>query len=804
MSFRQRLYPHRHTLVLVAAIAVYATVFSYATIQKHRDFHSYAWDLGVFNQVMYSSVYGGRLFHYTCDSYLNVEENYLAFHFSPILVLLFPLYYLFPYPSLLLMLKSTALAAAAYPLYRIGVKITDSQTVGLAAAILYLLQPGLQASNWFDFQPQVFAPLLIFTSYYLFLEGRWAGYLTSLFTSLIVEEHLFIVQVAVLGGHYLVNRGEIKTLTDKDDPKTRAVAISLALMAFVFAASVYTKRLYPVRPEFLGVYWGSSAFDILGFKGSGFTLPIYMLSNPSRLAAALLYDLDLKLLYFLFLYAPLLFLPLMNAYTLPVTALFSPFYLSNYRAYYTLGAHYYTYVVTAILIPFLYTLRGFGAEQAERLSRYSLAVSIILLVALSPLSPASHDINRNQQILWYPNLSRTRSEVDNLAALVECVPRDASVLTMNHVFPHVSSRVNAYTIPLLDLNETLSREMAKYIDGLILKTEYVLLDLHQLDRWSRYVFTELLEGGQHTIYVSLDNAVLFKRGRGGSSAPLPGTTPREYKAVHDLQLGPHVKIVDMSIVDTVALSPKGSKPKLFAYGPYTFLPPGAYNVTFHIKVVDPDPGALGTIQVLRNMKEPVTCKTMWSHEHQEGAWSRQTIILVLDEASELTEFQVHTTGTADLYLHKIEVSPLADTYPNPSATRSIAVEDLASPGAAATPEGYLRSTPLTERAVWYGPYIQLEPGSHAAVFHVKPSPTSEQPDATIVTLDVVTDSGRTGLAVRNLTAANLAVGEWTMVRLPFTLEEPARVEFRGIDLGQGWEIRLAEVTLEPLPTGGEP
>ena len=115
MSFRQRLYPHRHTLVLVAAIAVYATVFSYATIQKHRDFHSYAWDLGVFNQVMYSSVYGGRLFHYTCDSYLNVEENYLAFHFSPILVLLFPLYYLFPYPSLLLKLNITALADAAYP-----------------------------------------------------------------------------------------------------------------------------------------------------------------------------------------------------------------------------------------------------------------------------------------------------------------------------------------------------------------------------------------------------------------------------------------------------------------------------------------------------------------------------------------------------------------------------------------------------------------------------------------------------------------------------------------------------------------
>ena len=89
----------KHKTVLLIAILVYTVVFSFSTIIKHRNFYSYAWDLGVFNQAMYNSVFEDKLFHYTCDSYLNFKENYLAFHFSPILGLIFPLYYLFTWVS---------------------------------------------------------------------------------------------------------------------------------------------------------------------------------------------------------------------------------------------------------------------------------------------------------------------------------------------------------------------------------------------------------------------------------------------------------------------------------------------------------------------------------------------------------------------------------------------------------------------------------------------------------------------------------------------------------------------------------
>jgi len=41
---------------------------------------------------------------------------------------------------------------------------------------------------------------------------------------------------------------------------------------------------------------------------------------------------------------------------------------------------------------------------------------------------------------------------------------------------------------------------------------------------------------------------------------------------------------------------------------------------------------------------------------------------------------------------------------------------------------------------------------------------------------------------------------WTRLTLGFTLPAPSRVEFRGLYLAEGYEVLLAEVTLEPLPT----
>jgi uncharacterized membrane protein len=108
-------------------------------------------------------------------------------------------------------------------------ELTSSKKVSLAVCMVYLLHPGIQGANWFDFQPQVFLPLLIFSTYYLLLKGRWLLFSASTFLALSVEEHvfsilmlLFMSQLALKGARPLIASLRERKL---DEPKVLLLSI---------------------------------------------------------------------------------------------------------------------------------------------------------------------------------------------------------------------------------------------------------------------------------------------------------------------------------------------------------------------------------------------------------------------------------------------------------------------------------------------------------------------------------------------------------------------------------------------------
>ena len=148
-------------IALITAIIIYTTIFSISTIRKNYVFNSYAWDLGVFNQVFHNTVFEGKFFRYNADLYLNPSGNYFAIHFSPILFLVLPFYYLFPSIEFLLIFKSLILALGAIPLFYLSKELLENKTLSLFISITYLISPGIHGANWFDFQQQIFLPLFI-------------------------------------------------------------------------------------------------------------------------------------------------------------------------------------------------------------------------------------------------------------------------------------------------------------------------------------------------------------------------------------------------------------------------------------------------------------------------------------------------------------------------------------------------------------------------------------------------------------------------------------------------------------------
>ncbi|MCJ7469449.1 DUF2079 domain-containing protein, partial [Candidatus Bathyarchaeota archaeon] len=74
------------------AIGVYTLTFSYFTIMKHYEFRSYAWDLGIFNQSFWTTLYEGRFFYNNVELLVNPSGSFFGIHFSPILFLILPIY----------------------------------------------------------------------------------------------------------------------------------------------------------------------------------------------------------------------------------------------------------------------------------------------------------------------------------------------------------------------------------------------------------------------------------------------------------------------------------------------------------------------------------------------------------------------------------------------------------------------------------------------------------------------------------------------------------------------------------------
>src|SRR5438552_5043277 len=99
------------------AIVTFGLFFSFVTILRFHSLSSDAWDLGNYNQAMYTFFCCGKPFYWTADILNNTGGSLFGIHFSPIFYLLTLPYAFFPHPETLLVIQSFALSLGALPLY---------------------------------------------------------------------------------------------------------------------------------------------------------------------------------------------------------------------------------------------------------------------------------------------------------------------------------------------------------------------------------------------------------------------------------------------------------------------------------------------------------------------------------------------------------------------------------------------------------------------------------------------------------------------------------------------------------------
>src|SRR5262245_39757597 len=154
--------------ILAAVILLYVAGSTLVTRARLMNFGD-ASQVGLFSQSCWTLL-RGHPFSNTGETVDGTLGSHLGIHFSPTLVLLAPLYALYPNPITLVAAQALVVALAIVPLYRMLVR--DMGEAGAAVCSLALLAvPNLYWAGVHDFRDANFLPVLLLSAYWA-LENR--------------------------------------------------------------------------------------------------------------------------------------------------------------------------------------------------------------------------------------------------------------------------------------------------------------------------------------------------------------------------------------------------------------------------------------------------------------------------------------------------------------------------------------------------------------------------------------------------------------------------------------------------------
>ncbi|MEU9121984.1 DUF2079 domain-containing protein [Streptomyces sp. NPDC048506] len=232
--------------------AFFFLAFTLLALARFRSLSTSSWDLGIFEQAIRSYAH----FQAPIVDLKGPGTNILGDHFSPVLILLAPLYRLFPSSLTLLIAQAALFALSTIPITRAAARALG-RLPGLAIGVAYGASWGIQKAVDFDFHEIAFAlPLLAFALEAV-LRGRWTAAVCWAAPLVLVKEDLGVTAATI---------GALALLRTR-----RASPLPIALVAFGLTATALT--LGVIIPAFNG----SGSYDYwtkFGADGGGATVPL--------------------------------------------------------------------------------------------------------------------------------------------------------------------------------------------------------------------------------------------------------------------------------------------------------------------------------------------------------------------------------------------------------------------------------------------------------------------------------------------------------------------------------------------------
>lgn len=445
----------RRALPLVI-IAVATALYSSLSILRHRHFSSGAFDLGIFDQIIW--LYSRFEPPYITMRANLLNEHALGDHFHPILVSLVPLYWLTGSVESLLVIQGFLFALAVLPIFLFAEKRLGRWPASLIA-LAYTIFWGVQQAVEFDFHEVAFAVPVVAFAIYFMDEKRWGLYFLCAALLLLTKENLSVT--VAFFGIYLISQREFRR---------GLISLFMGLVWLLLVMGLF-------MPYFRGGgayhYWTYIQF------GPDFYSSIKTIVRNPLLIIEVLFSPAAKLRSYWYTFYPFLCLCFVSPLFIVMIPLLAERFLSGQPNYWSMNYHY-----SAVIAPVLAMASADGLARlirligAERLrSALGIACGSIILLLNLHLLPRQPLWNLTDAGYW--RLSQSDHTGRRAIGLI---PPEASVAAQAPIVPHLSHRrhifllaYNLVTIPDADYIIACERlgtfpypgfkELKEYLDG---------------------------------------------------------------------------------------------------------------------------------------------------------------------------------------------------------------------------------------------------------------------------------------------------------------------------------------------------
>lgn len=176
-------------LPLVAMMALYVARFGLLSVQVQDGFGAPGYDLGIFDQGVW------LLSRFHAPFVTVMGRDLFGDHTSFVLLLVVPLYWLWPAAQTLLILQTFLLAGAAVPIFVLARRRIGGVWMPSALAGAYLLNPALQRGNLEQFHPECFLVAFLALAILSALEWWPRLLVVSVIGALLVKEDTALLVV---------------------------------------------------------------------------------------------------------------------------------------------------------------------------------------------------------------------------------------------------------------------------------------------------------------------------------------------------------------------------------------------------------------------------------------------------------------------------------------------------------------------------------------------------------------------------------------------------------------------------------